>query len=129
MAYCAVTDIQLYSKATYDTTTRPTTAAVQAMIDNNEGRINAELTKQGITPPTSCYGFTELKQTAIYCTLADVCRANHTESESVTHYQNLCDAGLKQIPDSPGLFDDSMTGSVSGSTKEEPIYEWGETQW
>ena len=129
MAYCAVTDIQLYANATYDTTTRPTKAAVEAMITNNEGRINAKLAEQGITPPTSGYGFTTLKLTAIYCTLADVCRANHTESETVTHYQNLCDAGLKQIQDSPGLFDDSMIGSVSGSTKEEPVYGWGEKQW
>lgn len=129
MAYCAVTDIQLYSKATYDTTTRPTKAAVEAMITNNEGRINAELTKQGITPPTSGYGFTALKQTAIYCTLADVCRANHTESETVDKYADLCTKGIEDIQNNPGLYDTSMIGSVSGSTKEEPVYEWGEQQW
>ena len=129
MAYCTVADIEGYSGMTFTTETRPKKAAVETMISDNEGKINAELTKQGITPPTSGYGFTALKQTAQYCVLADVCRANHTESETVDKYADLCTKGIEDIKKNPGLYDASMIGSISGSTKEEPVYEWGEQQW
>ena len=129
MAYCTVADIEGYSGMAFTTETRPKKAAVETMISDNDGKINAELTKQGITPPTSGYGFTALKQIAQYCVLADVCRANHTESETVDKYADLCTKGIEDIQNNPGLYDTSMIGSVSGSTKEEPVYGWGEKQW
>ena len=129
MAYCTVADIEGYSGMTFTTETRPKKAAVETMISDNDGKINAELTKQGITPPTSGYGFTALKQIAQYCVLADVCRANHTESQTVDKYADLCTKGIEDIQKNPGLYDTPMIGSVGGSTKETPVYEWGEVQW
>ena len=130
MAYCTVTDIEQYSNDTYNTESRPTLTAVEGMISNHEGTINAILDTNGITPPTTGYGFTYLKLTNIYCTMADVCRTNNVESEAYKEYSRLCSDNLKELKDNPAIVDsDISSGGASGSEKEDVKYIWDEQQW
>lgn len=54
MAYCTITDLQLFnSKRTYSATTTPTTAQVNSIIDQVAAEIDMALSIQGYTVPVT----------------------------------------------------------------------------
>jgi len=116
---------------TFSATTRPTSTALGDMIESHEGVINSALAKNGITPPTSGYGFTYLKLTNIYCVLAEVYRTDKGNTDTAEAYQTLCNDRMTEIKENPDLISPDIVtdGGVSHSTRPDVKYEWQVDQW